>query len=75
MIYLKWRGVLSPKGTPRAVVEKLAAAFKKMGEDKSVAPMIKQLGDEIHYLGPDGFAKFWREEYQTQKELAKIFKK
>jgi len=75
MVYLMWRGVLAPKGTPRAVVEKVAVAFKKMAEDKSVAPMIKQLGDEIHYLGPDGFAKFWREEYETQKELGKVFKK
>jgi tripartite-type tricarboxylate transporter receptor subunit TctC len=75
MVYLMWRGVLAPKGTPRAVVEKLAAAFKKMTEDKSVASMINKLGDEINYMGPDGFSKFWREEYETQKELGKIFKK
>ncbi len=75
MLYLMWRGVVAPKGTPRAVVDKLAAAFKKMTEDKSVVPMIKKLGDEINYLGPDEFAKFWREEYDTQKELGKMFKK
>jgi tripartite-type tricarboxylate transporter receptor subunit TctC len=75
MLYLMWRGVLAPKGTPRGVVDKLAGAFKKMTEDKSVAPMIKKLGDEINYLGPDEFAKAWREEYETQKELGKLFKK
>jgi tripartite-type tricarboxylate transporter receptor subunit TctC len=75
MLYLMWRGVLAPKGTPRAVVDKLAAAFKKMTEDKSVVPMINKLGDEINYLGPDEFAKAWREEYETQKELGKMFKK
>ena len=75
MLYLMWRGVLAPKGTPRGVVDKLAVAFKKMTEDKSVAPMIKKLGDEINYLGPDEFAKAWREEYETQKELGKLFKK
>lgn len=75
MIYLMWRGVLAPKGTPRGVVDKLAVAFKKMTEDKSVAPMIAKLGDEINYLGPDEFAKAWREEYETQKELGKMFKK
>jgi tripartite-type tricarboxylate transporter receptor subunit TctC len=75
MVYLMWRGVLAPKGTPRGIVDKLAEAFKKMAWNKSVVPMITQLGDEIHFMGPDDFARAWREEYQTQKELAKIFKK
>jgi tripartite-type tricarboxylate transporter receptor subunit TctC len=75
VVYLMWRGVLAPKGTPRGAIDKLAAAFKKMTEDKSVVPMIKRFGDEINFLGPDEFAKVWREEYETQKELGKIFKK
>ena len=75
VVYIMWRGVLAPKGTPRGIVDKLAAAFKKMTEDKSVIPMIKKLGDEINFLGPDEFAKAWREEYETQRELGKIFKK
>jgi tripartite-type tricarboxylate transporter receptor subunit TctC len=75
VVNLMWRGVLAPKGTPRPVVEKLAAAFKKMTEDKTVLAMIKQFGDEIYYLGPDEFAKVWREEYEAYKELGKQFKK
>jgi tripartite-type tricarboxylate transporter receptor subunit TctC len=75
VVYVMWRGVLAPKGTPRGIIDKLAAAFKKMTEDKSVVPMIKKLGDEINFLGPDEFTKVWREEYETQKELGKIFKK
>jgi tripartite-type tricarboxylate transporter receptor subunit TctC len=70
-----WRGVLAPQGTPRGMIDKLAEAFKKMTWNKSVAPMIKQLGDEIHFMGPDEFARTWREEYETQRELGKIFKK
>jgi tripartite-type tricarboxylate transporter receptor subunit TctC len=73
--YLLWRGVLAPNGTPRPIIDKLAAAFKKMTEDKSVIAMIKQFGDEIHYLGPDEFSKVWREEYETHKEIGKQFKK
>ena len=75
VVYLMWRGALAPKGTPRPIIEKLAGAFKKMTDDKSVVPMIKRFGDEINFLGPDEFAKVWREEYEIQKELAKIFKK
>jgi hypothetical protein len=37
--------------------------------------MLKRFGDEIQFLGPDEFGKLWREEYETQKELARIYKK
>jgi hypothetical protein len=37
--------------------------------------MIKQFGDDIQYLGPDEFAKVWREEYETHRELGRFFKK
>jgi tripartite-type tricarboxylate transporter receptor subunit TctC len=73
--YRMWRGVLAPKGTPRPIIDKLAMAFKKMSEDKSAIAMIHQFGDEIQYLGPDDFAKVWREEYETHKEIGKFFKK
>jgi len=54
-----WRGIMAPKGTPRPIVEKLALAFKKMTEDKSVIDTIKeQLGDEMHYKSPEEFAKY-----------------
>lgn len=70
-----WRGVLAPKGTPRLVVEKLADAIKKSTEDKSFMALVKQLGDEPGYLGPDEFAKVWQKEYEVAKELGKVFKK
>jgi tripartite-type tricarboxylate transporter receptor subunit TctC len=75
VVNLMWRGVLAPKGTPRPVIEKLAQAFKKMTEDKSVIAMIHQMGDEVYYLGPDEFGKLWREEYETHKALGKALKK
>jgi tripartite-type tricarboxylate transporter receptor subunit TctC len=75
VVDLMWRGVLAPKGTPRPVIDKLALAFKKMCEDKSVIAMIKGFGDDIQYLGPDELTKAWRQEYESRKELAKILKK
>ncbi len=75
VVFLMWRGVLAPKGTPKPIIDKLAAAFKKMTEDKSVIPMINRLGDDLHFLGPDEFGRAWREEYETYKELGKVFKK
>ena len=75
VVYHMWRGVLAPKGTPRPIINKLASAFKKMTEDKSVIPMIKQFGDQIQYLGFNEFAKEWRAEYELHRELGKIFRK
>jgi tripartite-type tricarboxylate transporter receptor subunit TctC len=75
VVYSIWRAVLAPKGTPRPVVEKLNAAIKQMTEDKSFRALIKQLGDDVNYMGPDDFEKFWRAEYESHKELGKFFKK
>jgi len=66
---------MAPKGTSRAIVDKLASAFKKMTEDQSVKAMIKQYGDEIQYLGPDDFAKVLTSEFNVYRELGKIYKK
>jgi tripartite-type tricarboxylate transporter receptor subunit TctC len=73
--YSLWRAVLAPKGTPRPIIEKLASAFKQMTEDKSFQALIKQLGDDVPYLGPDEFEKVWRAEYESDKELGKFYKK
>jgi tripartite-type tricarboxylate transporter receptor subunit TctC len=70
-----YKAVMAPKGTPRPVVEKIALAFKKMLETKQAVEGIRKLGDEIEYLGPDEFEKYWRAEYETYKELGKIFKR
>jgi tripartite-type tricarboxylate transporter receptor subunit TctC len=75
VVYTLWRGVLAPKGTPRPIVEKLASAFKQMTEDKSFQALVKQLGDEVNFLGTDEFEKTWRAEYEAHKELGKFYKK
>jgi tripartite-type tricarboxylate transporter receptor subunit TctC len=75
VVYSIWRAVLAPKDTPRPVVDKLNAAFKQMTDDQSFRALVKQLGDGVHYLGPDEFEKFWRAEYEAHKELGKFYKK
>jgi tripartite-type tricarboxylate transporter receptor subunit TctC len=73
--YRMWRAALAPKGTPRDRIDTLAAAFKKMCEDKSVVSMIKKFGDVINYMGPDEFTEYWKKEYKQHQELGRIFKK
>jgi len=74
IVYLMWRGVLAPKGTPRPIVDKLADAFKKMTADKAFVAMLKSFGDVPNFLGPDEFGKLWRAEYELHKEMGKIYK-
>jgi tripartite-type tricarboxylate transporter receptor subunit TctC len=75
VVYTLWRGVLAPKGTPRPIIEKLAMAFKQMTDDKSFRALVKQLGDDVNYLGTDEFEKVWRAEYESHKELGRFYKK
>jgi tripartite-type tricarboxylate transporter receptor subunit TctC len=74
VVFNNWRGVLVPKGTPRPIIDKLAAAFKQMTEDKSVRAIFNQYGEDPYYIGTDEFAKIWRAEYEDFKELRKIYK-
>ena len=70
-----WKAVLAPKGTPRPIIDKLAAGFKKMTEHKQAIDALEQLGEDFEYMGPDEFAKYWREDYAIYKEMATLFKK
>jgi tripartite-type tricarboxylate transporter receptor subunit TctC len=69
-----WKAVLAPKGTPRPIIEKLAAGFKKMTEDKRAIDALDQLGEDFEYQGTDEFAKYWQEDFAIYKEMAKLFK-
>ena len=51
-----WMGIVAPKGTPRPIIDKLAAGFKKMTENKQVIESYAKLGNEFNFLGPDEFA-------------------
>jgi tripartite-type tricarboxylate transporter receptor subunit TctC len=63
-----WRTVFAPKGTPRPIIDKLAAGFKQMLEDKTVQATLEKIGDDPTYMGPDEFTKYWRAEYDMYKK-------
>jgi putative tricarboxylic transport membrane protein len=67
--FTMWRAVLAPKGTPQPIVDKLEAAFKRITEDKSFQALVKQLGDDIQFLGGKEFEAAWRQE---SEEFAKV---
>lgn len=68
-----WRGILAPKGTPRPIIDRLLAGFKKMMGEKEAIAALKLQGNRFEILGPEEFDKHWREEFKVYKELGKMF--
>ncbi|MHB8909480.1 MAG: Bug family tripartite tricarboxylate transporter substrate binding protein [Syntrophales bacterium] len=54
----QWRGIAAPKGTPRAVIDKLSPLVKKAVESKEWIDFASSLGSTPRYLAPAAFAKF-----------------
>jgi len=48
-----WFGVLAPAGTPRAIVDRIAAAAKTYTQSPEIAASLKAFGEYPHYIGPD----------------------
>jgi len=66
-----WIGLLAPAGTPRPVVEKLAAAaHKAMHAPDTVATLHKQAYEPLD-AGPDQFAAFIKSETERWSEVAR----
>ncbi|MEA2981141.1 MAG: hypothetical protein QOF09_2964 [Alphaproteobacteria bacterium] len=53
-----WYGIYAPAGTPRDVVERLAAEIKKICERPDFKDRVDKSGVTMSYRGPDDFAKY-----------------
>jgi tripartite-type tricarboxylate transporter receptor subunit TctC len=54
----QWRGIAAPKGTPKAVVDKLSPLVKKAVESKEWIDFASSLGSTPQYRDPATFEKF-----------------
>lgn len=70
-----WRGIVAPKKTPRPIIDKLHAGFKKMMEEPDSIANLKKLGDIFLPWGPEEFEKYWRKEVKVFEEFGKQFPK
>ncbi len=59
-----WNGVLAPKGTPRAVVQRLEAATLKVASSPEFKARVAALGGEPRLLGSSAFRDYTRTEYK-----------
>jgi len=66
---MAYYGVLAPKGTPREVVDKVAAAVKKALEDPNVRKRIEDTGSLIVGNTPEQFAAQMKAELEVYKQV------
>ena len=57
-----WVSILAPAGTPKAIVDRLAAAIEEALRDPETRDKLRTLGVEPDYRGPDKFGEYLRAE-------------
>ncbi len=65
-----WRGVIGPKGLPKAVVAKWAQAVQDTMKRKGWKKMVKAVGDVPRYMGPEEFTKHIESDFQRYRQMA-----
>jgi tripartite-type tricarboxylate transporter receptor subunit TctC len=69
-----WNGLFFPKGTPNAIVQKMAKAVNDMLDDPAIRKRLEDLGLEIvppERRGPEYLAKFVPEEIERWAKVVK----
>ena len=69
IVYGAWRGIAGPKGMAAEVVAKLDQALKKAIESKEVQDKFKQSGFPLSYDGPESFAKYMKDDYESVNQV------
>lgn len=68
---VNFRGLMVPKGTDPAIIEKLAAKVPAMFENARVAKRMKAGGSPMKIMTRDEVLKMWAERQETLEELLK----
>jgi tripartite-type tricarboxylate transporter receptor subunit TctC len=66
---VNFRGVMVPKGTPQAIIDKLAATVPTMFENKRVKGKMKAGGSTMHVMTRDEVLAMWAAREETLKDL------
>ncbi len=66
-----WQGLFAPAGTPRPIVDKIAAEVKRVFELPDVVTALTKVGGEPAPMTPDAFAAFIESERPKWREVVK----
>jgi tripartite-type tricarboxylate transporter receptor subunit TctC len=57
-----WTGLLVPAGTPRAIIDRLNAATRKISGDEKYVSLIHSMGTDVASSSPEAFGTFMRDD-------------
>jgi len=66
-----WQGLFAPAGTPRPLVERIAAEVKRIWESPAVLTALRNVGAEPATSSPDEFTQYTRAERAKWGEVVK----
>jgi len=66
-----WQGLFAPAGTPRPIVDKIAAEVKHAFEEPDVVEALKKVGGEPEPMTPDAFDAFITAERPKWRDVVK----
>ena len=69
-----WNGVIAPKGTPQAIIDRMSAALKKMAEDPEVKAAFAKIGATPVYTTPAEFSASISREVKQWAGLMDVIK-
>jgi len=65
-----WHGLYAPAGTPRSIVDQIAADIKRIYGSPEMAARLKEIGAEPFPISPDEFTALTRSELARYKEIS-----
>ncbi len=68
------RGFAAPGGTPKEIVDRLAAAMKKVAESPEHQQKMAELGLTLRYMDPAQYNQYWSDYESMLKELLPLTK-
>jgi tripartite-type tricarboxylate transporter receptor subunit TctC len=66
-----WNGIFAPKGTPQAVIDKVAAAAKEVMAKPETIERMRELGAESVGSSPEELDTYWKSQLQIYEEVAR----
>jgi tripartite-type tricarboxylate transporter receptor subunit TctC len=66
-----WQGLMAPAGTPRPIVDKLAAALQRGFARADVIEQLTKVGGEPALMGPDEFSAYIKSELPKWRDVVK----
>jgi len=69
---VSWNGLLAPAGTPKEIINKIAAEFLRAAKDEEFVKTLDKYGADPHGLDPTGFAEFLARDRALWADAVKI---